>query len=60
MRFRNHYRCPCGCTWSDVWSATCDDRCPRCNSSCEPVESEDLDPLAGGNSCKPVTEASNG
>jgi len=26
--FRNFYKCPCGEEWEDVWSATCDDRCP--------------------------------
>jgi hypothetical protein len=41
--FRNHYQCPCGTEWSDEWSATCDDRCPSCNTPCSPTESEDLD-----------------
>jgi hypothetical protein len=34
MRFRNYYICPCGTEWSDVRSATCDDRCPSCDRSC--------------------------
>lgn len=30
-QFLNHYRCPrCGHEWGDVWSATCDDDCPKC------------------------------
>jgi hypothetical protein len=41
--FRNFYRCPCGEEWEDVWSATCDDRCPKCNTSCSPYLSEDTD-----------------
>jgi len=39
--YLNHYRCPCGAEWSDEWDATCDDRCPRCDTSCSPYESED-------------------
>ncbi len=43
MRFRNHYACSnCGTTWSDVWDAVCDDRCPKCDTSCSPTESEDV------------------
>lgn len=42
MMFRNRYACPCGEEWFDEWSATCDDRCPRCDTSCSPVESEDV------------------
>jgi hypothetical protein len=40
--FRNYYRCPCGHEWVDEWSATCDDRCPECGTSCSPTESEDI------------------
>jgi hypothetical protein len=40
--FRNFfYCCPCGEQWVDEWSATCDYRCPRCDTSCAPTESED-------------------
>lgn len=39
--FINHYRCPCGCTWSDEWDCQCDDRCPECDASCSPYDSED-------------------
>jgi len=43
-RFRNHYQCPkCGGSWSDDWSAACDDDCPHCGERhVPPVESEDL------------------
>jgi hypothetical protein len=40
---RNYYRCPCGNEWTDEWSATCDDRCPRCDTSCSPTKSEDVE-----------------
>ena len=44
--FRNHYRCgQCGNEWSDEWSATCDDDCPKCGARhWSPVDSEDLAP----------------
>jgi hypothetical protein len=30
MLFRDFYRCAeCGCEWSDVWSAQCDERLQR-------------------------------
>lgn len=32
-RFLNHYRCSeCGQEWNDIWSATCDDDCPKCGA----------------------------
>lgn len=42
--FRNHYRCArCHGTWSDEWSATCDDDCPLCGARhMSPTTSEDL------------------
>jgi len=41
--FRNHHACPhCGTRWQNEWSCMCDDRCPNCDLSCTPVESEDL------------------
>lgn len=40
--FMNYYHCPCGEEWTDEWSCTCDDRCPSCNTSCSPVESEKI------------------
>ncbi|GAN80420.1 hypothetical protein Aam_046_061 [Acidocella aminolytica 101 = DSM 11237] len=43
-RFLNHYECPrCDNEWSDEWDCTCDDRCPDCDLSCSPVESDDLE-----------------
>lgn len=42
MRFRNHYTCPCGTEWTDEWSASCDDRCPTCGTSCSPDDTEEL------------------
>jgi hypothetical protein len=41
-RYLNHYHCPCDCEWTDEWDCMCDDRCPECNTSCSPHESEDL------------------
>lgn len=42
-RFVNFYRCPAdGTTWADSWSATCNDRCPKCGREIEPYKSEDL------------------
>lgn len=39
----NHYECSdCGTTWSDEWTCACDDRCPECNTSNAPFESEEL------------------
>ena len=44
-RFLNHYRCPDdGTEWSDEWSCTSNDRCPKCNHEIEPYESEDINP----------------
>jgi DNA-directed RNA polymerase subunit RPC12/RpoP len=45
MLFRNFYRCArCDQTWTDVWSATCDDDCPHCGSRhMSPYKSEDVD-----------------
>ena len=40
--FRNHYKCPCGNEWTDIWSCQCNDRCSSCNKEIEPFESEDL------------------
>lgn len=43
-KFLNHYECPrCATSWSDEWSCTCDDRCPKCNLTCSPVDSEDVE-----------------
>ncbi len=45
MQFRNYYRCAeCGCQWSDVWSAQCDDDCPWCGARhMSPYMSEDVE-----------------
>jgi hypothetical protein len=40
--YLNHYRCPCGCEWTDEWDCTRDDRCLECDTSCSPHESEDV------------------
>jgi predicted nucleic acid-binding Zn-ribbon protein len=44
MQFRNYYRCAeCGCEWTDVWSAQCDDDCPFCGARhMSPYKSEDI------------------
>jgi len=41
--FRNFYRCArCSRTWTDEWSATCDDDCPHCGARhMSPYKSED-------------------
>jgi hypothetical protein len=41
--FVNHYRCPCGCEWSDEWDCMCNDRCPDCDAEVEPFDSEEVD-----------------
>jgi len=41
--FRNYYVCDCGEEWEDEWSAACDDRCPACNTSCQPSQSETIE-----------------
>ena len=40
--YENHYKCPCGATWSGIWDCMCDDRCPACGMSCNPVKSIEL------------------
>jgi hypothetical protein len=42
--YRNHYDCDrCGGSWTDEWSATCDDDCPHCGARhMSPTESDDL------------------
>jgi predicted nucleic acid-binding Zn-ribbon protein len=41
--FRNFYRCDrCRHKWTDTWSATCDDDCPKCGARhMSPYKSED-------------------
>ena len=44
-RFRNSYYCEdCGTAWQDESAHVCDDRCPACDASCSPSESEDILP----------------
>ena len=39
----NHYTCArCGYSWIDEWTATCDDRCPKCHQSTSPHTSEEI------------------
>ena len=47
MLFRNFYRCAtCGCEWTDVWPAQCDDDCPLCGARhMSPYKSEDVSPF---------------
>lgn len=41
-RFTNYYSCDkCDTEWSDTWDCMCDDRCPNCNTSISPYESDD-------------------
>ena len=43
--FRNFYRCDtCGCEWTDLWPAQCDDDCPLCGARhMSPYKSEDVE-----------------
>jgi hypothetical protein len=42
--FRNFYHCSeCGEEWTDEWSCTCNDRCPKCNAETSPYSSEEID-----------------
>jgi predicted nucleic acid-binding Zn-ribbon protein len=47
--YLNRYVCyECGHTWHDVWDCGVEDDCPRCGARhVEPMESNELDPLAG-------------
>lgn len=56
-RFRNYYYCPCGVSWTDEWSATCDDRCPKYDMSCSPHLSNDIGGDAG--EPPPITDVRN-
>ena len=42
--FENYYICErCDGTWTDVWSAMCDDDCPHCGARhMSPFKSEEL------------------
>ena len=41
------YECPsCGEKWTDEWDCLCDDKCPKCNTACSPIDHEQLNPLA--------------
>jgi hypothetical protein len=47
--YLNHYECDrCRCTWEDEWDCMCDDRCPVCNWSVSPHQSDMID---GGTYC---------
>lgn len=39
--FTNHYLCPCGDEWEEVWSCGCNCKCPDCNKEIEPYASDD-------------------
>jgi hypothetical protein len=41
-QYRNHYECPCGAEWYDVWSCMCNDKCPACGKEIEPTDSQEL------------------
>ena len=42
--FKNHYSHPaCGVEWEDIWTSTCDDKCPKCDAPISPYCSEELD-----------------
>ena len=42
--YRIYYHCSeCGEEWTDEWSCTCNDRCPKCNAETPPYSSEEID-----------------
>jgi len=41
--FNKYYRCPCGQLWQDEWDCLCNDRCPACNTECEPYDHAEID-----------------
>ncbi|WP_158499511.1 hypothetical protein [Marinobacter sp. P4B1] len=40
--YENHYQCSCGEEWIDEWDCMCNDRCPECNTECEPLNSKQI------------------
>jgi hypothetical protein len=40
-KYTNHYECPCGTSWDDNWSCSCNDRCPECDKEIQPTYSID-------------------
>ncbi len=38
--YLNHYACPCGARWDDLWSCMCNDHCPVCDAEIEPAYSQ--------------------
>jgi hypothetical protein len=41
-QYINNYHCPdCDEEWTDVWTAMCDDECPKCGTICSPEDSQD-------------------
>lgn len=41
--FEKSYLCPeCATQWSDEWSCTCNDRCPKCHLESSPILVRDL------------------
>ena len=49
MLFRNFYRCAtCGCEWTDVWPAQCDDDCPLCGARAAPLCRLSLSQMSSG------------
>lgn len=41
--FNKYYRCPCGTEWQDEWDCLCNDRCPTCDTECEPYDHAEID-----------------
>lgn len=43
--YRNYYVCnSCDEHWTDEWSSTCNDKCPKCGKEIEPCDYEELEP----------------
>ena len=40
--YLNQYTCECGFSWESTWDCECDERCPECNKTISPNQSESL------------------
>lgn len=39
-----YYKCSkCGELWQDEWDCLCNDRCPTCDTECEPYDHAEID-----------------
>lgn len=41
LKYHNYYECKnCDVKWEDEWDSTCDDECPKCETSHTPYKSD--------------------